>query len=255
MNILISNDDGIHAQGIKQLVKAAENVGNITVIAPDRERSTCGHGLTVDSPLRVIEFDNRTYACSGTPADCVLIGLGHFMKDKRPDLVISGINHGANLGQDHFYSGTVAAAREAAIRGIPGIAISLAVQSKDSQNYFDKAAEFIQKFLTHKLYMYIPYMHVLNVNVPNIEPEKIAGVKYAHGGFQKWTEEVTERVDTRGRKYYWIGGQYDGHAPMEGSDCNAISEGFISVELKNLSEVLTTSAEDVEALVKGLQKI
>ena len=140
MKILISNDDGVHADGIHFLNEELKKSFNTLVIAPHRERSSCGHGISLGEPLRVEKVKDSVFNCSGLPADCVLVGVGQLMKDDLPDIVISGINHGANLGQDRFYSGTIAAAREGAFRGFPSIAISLVTQSIKDVEHFEVAS-------------------------------------------------------------------------------------------------------------------
>jgi 5'-nucleotidase len=233
MNILLSNDDGVHAQGINILNDELSKSFSTIVIAPDKERSSCGHGITLGDPIRVKEIKKDIYSCSGFPADCILIGIGSTMKDVRPDLVISGINHGANLGQDRFYSGTIAAAREAAFRGLKSIAVSLVTKSLKDVEHFDTASEFVSDLVNSGIHKLIPEMCVLNINVPNVSWENVAGLKYTYAGFQNYTEEVVERVDTRGRKYFWVGGMHNGHISLEGSDCNALAENCISVNLQN----------------------
>jgi 5'-nucleotidase len=236
MRILISNDDGVQAQGINILNDELLKKFQTVVIAPAGERSSCGHGITLGEPIRVKEVKENIYSCSGYPADCILIGLGNHMKDNKPDLVISGINHGANLGQDRFYSGTIAAAREACFRGIKSIAVSLVTKSIKDVEHFDVAAEFVSELVGNHIHDYIPELCVLNINVPNISWEKVAGVKLVFAGFQNYTEEVVERIDTRGRQYYWVGGTHQGFTSIEGSDCNAVEEGFITLNLQNHSE-------------------
>lgn len=234
MHILISNDDGVHATGINFLKEELAKDFEVTTIAPNQERSSCGHGITLGEPIRVSNAGKNTYACTGYPADCVLIGVGHVCKDNRPDLVVSGINHGANLGQDRYYSGTIAAAREGAFRGVPAIAVSLVTQSIKDVEHFDVASEFISDLVKKDIHKLIPEMTVLNINVPNLPWEKIAGVKVTRTGFQKYSEEVVERVDTRGRNYYWVGGTYRGYEETPGTDCYEVYNGYISVNLQSL---------------------
>jgi len=257
MKILISNDDGATAQGIKflntELLKKHETI----VVAPSKDRSGCSHGITLGEPIRVNKISANVYDCTGYPADCVLIGLGKFYKDQKPDLLVSGINHGANLGQDRFYSGTIAAAREAAFRGIPSIAISLVTKSIKDLEHFEVAANFITKLIDLGIKDLIPQFSVLNINVPNLPAEEITGVEYATSGFQLYSEEIIEREDGRGRKYYWVGGTYQGHSDIEGSDCNTTSSGKISIDLQSLF-ISETTSEDIKKLkgfIKKLEKI
>jgi len=234
MHILISNDDGIHASGINFLKDELAKDFQVTTIAPNQERSSCGHGITLGEPIRVKKTSKNTYSCTGFPADCVLIGVGHICKDDRPGLVVSGINHGANLGQDRYYSGTIAAAREGSFRGVPAIAVSLVTQNIKDVEHFDVAAKFVAKLVKNDIHKIIPEMTVLNINVPNLPMEKIAGVKVTRSGFQKYSEEVVERVDTRGRNYYWVGGTYRGYEEIPGTDCYEVYNGYISVNLQSL---------------------
>ena len=234
MKILISNDDGVNALGIISLAESLEQDHEVTVIAPSKERSSCGHGISLGEPLRLTKFRENVYACTGTPADCILVGIGQVFKESKPDLIVSGINHGANLGQDRYYSGTIAAAREASFRGIPSIAVSL-ITGPNGGEGFNIAANFIAKLIKHGVHKIIPELSVLNVNVPDIPEEQIAGVKVTFAGFQLYSEEVVERVDTRGKSYYWVGGTYDGHKDIAGSDCNAVFENYISVNLQSLN--------------------
>ena len=168
MHLLISNDDGVQAQGINFLKDELAKNYKVTTIAPDSERSGCGHGLTLGAPIRVKSVGEDVFSCSGYPADCILVGVGHILKDKRPDLIISGINHGANLGQDRFYSGTMAAAREAVFRGIPAIGLSLVTKSIKDVEHFETVCFYISKLLELKIHEVIPTMCALNINVPNM---------------------------------------------------------------------------------------
>ena len=247
MKILVSNDDGYKALGINFLTKELEKQHYVTVIAPDAERSSCGHGITLGEPLRVKKISTSKYSCSGYPADCILIGIGNILKDDRPDIVVSGINHGANLGQDRYYSGTIAAAREAAFRGIPSIAVSLVTKNIKDVEHFDVAAEFISRLLSLNIQNLIPKYTVLNVNIPNLPGNKITGVKYTTPGIQNYSEEVIEREDNRGKSYFWVGGTYQGHEDIPGSDCNEVNKGFISL---NLQDLTGKEVNDEEKLLK-----
>lgn len=255
MNILISNDDGIEAAGIDFLKHALEKKHNVTVIAPDKERSSCGHGITLGEPIRVKQKGKNAYACSGFPADCVLIGLGHILKDKRPDLVISGINHGANLGQDRYYSGTIAAAREAAFRGIPSLAVSLVTATWKDVEHFDVAAEYICDLLDAGIHEMIPEMSLLNINVPNCPRAEIAGVKYTLPGYQNYSEEVIERVDGRGKTYFWVGGTYKGWQNIAGTDCEAVFNNYVSINLQCLQGKEVQDVQKLEDLKEKIQKL
>lgn len=253
MKILISNDDGIHANGINFLNVELKKSHDTVVIAPHKERSSCGHGISLGEALRVNQIKENYYDCSGFPADCVLVGVGNLCKNDLPDLFVSGINHGANLGQDRFYSGTIAAAREASFRGIPAIAVSLVTKGLKDLEHFDVAARFVKKLIDNKVKDLIAPMTVLNVNVPNVAQEEIAGVKVTFAGFQQYSEEVIERVDTRGRNYYWVGGTYQGHKDLPGSDCNAVEEKYISLNLQSLGDGERAVTKELEEFVKKLE--
>ncbi|MCB9060866.1 MAG: 5'/3'-nucleotidase SurE [Halobacteriovoraceae bacterium] len=237
MRILLSNDDGVYAPGINTLKNRLKAKYDLNVIAPLEERSTTGHTLTLDQPLRLEAIEENVYGCSGHPADCVLMGVGHLFVDKRPDIVVSGINRGANLGQDIYYSGTCAAAREAVYRGLPAIAVSSAMSfypNPNEKEHFHVAALVLDIFLSMiDLSQIRPYLF-LNINIPNIDIEKIKGVKLTRPGFRYYSEQIEERTDFRGRSYYWIGGVYEGFRKIENSDCDAIDDQYVSLSVIDL---------------------
>lgn len=240
LNILISNDDGVHAPGINILFEVLKDIANVTMVAPLEERSTTGHTLTLDHPLRITNISEGVYGCSGYPADCALMGIASILKDTKVDLFISGINRGANLGQDIYYSGTVAAAREATFRGIPSIAVSSTMDfqsnHKPKDEYFYTAANFIKKLVLKDIHTQISPMNVLNINVPDVLEHEIKGAEVATLGFRRYSEDIQDRVDFRKREYYWIGGVYEGHDKKDGSDCSVIDQGKISLTSLNLLE-------------------
>jgi 5'-nucleotidase len=233
MNILICNDDGVYASGIKILRDYLKEIANVTVVAPLEERSTTGHTLTLDHPLRIVEIEENVFGCSGYPADCSLMGITEIMKSEKPDLVVSGINRGANLGQDIFYSGTVAAAREAAFRDIKAIGVSSIIgfgsRVNSNEEHYETAAEFIRELILSKIYEKLPTRAMLNVNVPNLPKNNIKGIKASEIGFRYYSEEILKREDFRKREYYWIGGVYEGYDDIPYSDCNVVQEDCISV--------------------------
>ncbi len=245
LNIVISNDDGVYAPGINILFEVLSEIANVTMVAPLEERSTTGHTLTLDHPLRVVKIKENIYGCSGYPADCALMGFGHLVDKSKVDLFISGINRGANLGQDIYYSGTVAAAREATFHNIPSISVSSAMDfasiKKPNNEYFYTAARFIKKLVLANIHEYISPMTVININVPEVMEDKIKGVEVTHLGFRKYSENIDKRTDFRNREYYWIGGNYNGHNNDIGSDCSTIDEGKISLTPLNL---LAENAEE-----------
>jgi 5'-nucleotidase len=259
MNILLTNDDGVHAIGLKILRETLSSIANVVVVAPLEERSTTGHTLTLDHTLRMVEIEKDIYGCSGYPADCALMGVAHIFKKRgqKPDLVISGINRGANLGQDIFYSGTVAAAREAAFRNIPSISVSSCMDFKDQGNnqmFYYTASNFIKTLVESNISKVIPPMSLLNINVPWSEDTKISGVRVTKLGFRHYSEDISERVDFRGRNYYWIGGVYEGFGNYPDSDCQAIEENLISVSPIKLIDYETKEGEFFEQTKNFLTK-
>ena len=209
LNLLVSNDDGIFSSGVRTLANTLAKAGHeVTVVCPDRERSATGHGLTLHRPLRAEIVESvflpsvTAWSCSGTPADCVKFAL-HAVMNSRPDFVLSGINHGPNLGTDVLYSGTVSAAMEGAIEGIPSLAISLA--SFSSQN-FQVAADFICSLIPKLKKGKITPATLLNINVP-VNSEVPAGVKLTRQGLRRYVENFEKRYDPRGKSYYWLVGE------------------------------------------------
>jgi 5'-nucleotidase len=229
MRILLANDDGVMAPGIRSLYKELSPVFDTTIIAPHEERSTTGHSLSLDKPLRLERLEDNIYGCSGFPGDCVLMGLGHVMKSNRPDVVVSGINRGANLGQDLYYSGTIAAAREAAFHQVPSIAVSLVFNSVNEVHRYEVAATFIKWSLESGLHKFCKPYTLINVNVPNIPIEEIRGCKFSEIGFRRYSEEIHARMDARNREYFWIAGHYEGYNENPESDCQAVKDGFIAI--------------------------
>ena len=234
MKILISNDDGIMAEGIKALATELSKEHDVYVIAPDRERSAAGHSLTLHTPIRVEELEakfgaKRIWITSGTPGDCVKIGINAILsEEEKPDIIISGINHGPNLGTDILYSGTVSCAMEGAMMGYPSIAVSLASMTSDSE-CFKNAAVFIAKFL-HKVKEFpFPKKSILNVNVPGIPPEDFAGISITRLGGKMFTDEYDKRVDPRGKVYYWMAGELIRHCENDDSDINALRWNKVSI--------------------------
>jgi 5'-nucleotidase len=231
MKVLLSNDDGTFADGLVSLQKAliAEGI-DTTVVGPEREQSTKGHSLTLHKPLRIREVGEKHYSVSGTPADCVYIATQHILKEK-PDLLISGINRGANLGQDIFYSGTVAAAREGCLLDITSLAISLvsSFHPKEKTFHWDSACRFVTGFLPKYLMNPLPPLHVLNINVPNLPQSQIKGIRVTSQGRRHYTRTVVESMDPRLKKYYWIGGHFEKHDELGDSDCEVVDNGYIAL--------------------------
>ena len=224
--ILISNDDGYVSEGLRALVEAVSPLGEVWVVAPEAEQSASSHAISIHRPLRIREVRERWYAIDGTPTDCSYIAINHLMKHGRPQLMLSGINHGPNLADDVTYSGTVAAAMEASILGVPAIAFSLV--SRGGGMDFAPAARFAHRLAEAALGQELPANLLLNVNIPGgIEPSSYAVTRL---GKHSYGVEVVEKVDPRGRKYYWIGGNEYQHDDIPGSDCNAVlRDGIVSV--------------------------
>jgi 5'-nucleotidase len=225
MKILVTNDDGVSSEGLRTLAQTVETLGEVYVVAPDRERSATAHSLTLHRPLRVEAISPRVYAVDGTPVDCINLAV-YGILENHPDLVISGINNGPNLGEDLVYSGTVSAAFEATFLGIPAFAISLAAR-KDFQ--YQVAADFALKVATYIIQGELPQDTFLNINVPNVGHDEIRSYKITHQGKRVFADAVVEKVDPRGKKYYWIGGGDQGFQEIEGTDFHAIANHYISI--------------------------
>lgn len=229
MKILISNDDGIDALGIYELTKAMKEIGDVTVVAPQTEQSAVGHAITMKFPLRVKEhYKDGTlfgYAVDGTPADCIKIGIRNIM-DSPPDIVISGINHGSNTAINIIYSGTVSAAREAAIMNVPAIAVSV---TSHEAVHFDFAAKLTQELVKQIIKKGLVNGTMLNVNVPNLSYNEIKGVLVTKPGKSKWDDIYEKRIDPYGIDYYWLTGKlFDIDNNMDTDQC-AIKNNFATV--------------------------
>ena len=228
--ILITNDDGIYSAGIFALWRAMKEIGNPIVVAPDKERSSVSHAITITSPLRLKKINRAEgfegYAVSGTPADCVKLSIKSLYKKKPPDIIISGINRGGNMGENIIYSGTVSAAAEGANFGIPSIAISLA---SDKTDYFDLSKTSAKKIVRHVIKNGMPKGTLLNVNIPYCKQKEISGFKFTRQGNQYFKDKYIERVDPQNQKYYWIKGEvYDEDESIE-QDGKAVSKNYISI--------------------------
>jgi 5'-nucleotidase len=235
-HVLITNDDGVHRRGIQCLADIAAQVfDRVTVVAPASEMSGVSHGITLTRPLRSRKHANGYYSVDGTPADCVITALGYMCAEDPPDLVLSGINHGPNLGHDVFYSGTVAGAREGFIKGVPAVAFSLA---RPRETSFDAVSPIVRNILEQVRRLGVPAETMLNVNIP--EPEDGAefswcGVKGVRGlrtttlGHRTYTDNIDRREDPRGSEYFWIGGAMPVLHHGEGTDCGAILDGYVSM--------------------------
>lgn len=231
MKILLTNDDSIRAEGLATLWSALKDIADVVVVAPDRERSGTGHGITMDVPLRaenVSLFEGHGWMVNGTPADCVKLAVNCLLKEE-PDLIIAGINRGPNLGIDVFYSGTVSGAMEGTILGFPSIAVSVASFDKPKYSY---AADFIKKLAPRLLEQYSLRDILLNINIPSLPPEEIRGVNITRLGSRKYVNSFDTRVDPWGRVYYWLGGDVvDNDDETEGKDTDiaTIREQKVSI--------------------------
>ncbi len=229
MNILVSNDDGIDSPGIFALVSTLKEIGVVTVVAPLMEQSAVGHAITMQVPLRVIKYQKNGeffgYAVDGTPADCVKMGIKNIMKIP-PDIVISGINHGSNTAINIIYSGTVSAAREAAIMDIPSIAISLTNNSSRDFRFAAKVARMLAEEIAGKE---LPVGTLLNVNVPDIPEDRIEGILLTRQGKSKWDDVYEQRKDPSGRDYYWLTGILKEVDTEIETDQAAIKKNYVSV--------------------------
>ena len=250
-HILLTNDDGIHAPGLQMLFKKSRKLGKTTVIAPEHDNSAASHSLTMNRPLRVREIAENIYAINGTPTDCVTIGIGKILAQK-PDLVISGINPGPNLGDDVSYSGTVSAAIESTMLGIPAIAVSLAAESDPL--YYKTAVDFSVRLAEIILVKGLPRDTLLNVNVPNTDPDRINGIAFTRRGRRLYEDAIKETFDPWGRKHYWIGGGTPSFDADEDTDSAAISVNKISITPMHLDptnyEALTFMQNEWADLLK-----
>jgi len=221
--ILVTNDDGIFSEGIKLLAAALKGIAEVVVVAPDREQSAAGHSLTLHRPLRLRRIEERWYAVDGTPTDCVNLAVLWLLEEGgRPDLVVSGINFGSNLGDDVTYSGTVSATFEGTLLGIPSVAFSQEISEHFS---FARAASFAREFVASLLAEPLPPDLLLNVNIP---ADEIRGVRWTRLGSRRYRQSVVEKEDPRGRKYYWIAGTPE-WKEEQGTDYAALAMGYVSV--------------------------
>ena len=239
--ILVCNDDGIHSEGLAVLADCLETLGEVYVVGPDRERSAAGHSLTLHRPLRVSEVGTRRYTVDGTPTDCVNLAINRILP-RRPRVVVAGINKGANLGEDITYSGTVSAAMEGTLLGIPSIAVSLGGRD---QFDFRASGAFSKALVGQVLSQGLPRDTLFNVNVPKGPPEKVSTWVFTRQGRRQYGNGVVEKVDPRGRKYYWIGGDELSFIEEDGTDFAAITRGVISITPIHLDLTNHSSFEEL----------
>ncbi|MFO1258898.1 MAG: 5'/3'-nucleotidase SurE [Gammaproteobacteria bacterium] len=227
MRILVSNDDGVNAIGLKVLADALSSLGEVTVIAPDRDRSGSSNSLTIENPVRISKLENGFFAVTGTPTDCVHLGITAWMKN-RPDLVVSGINSGPNLGDDVFYSGTVAAAIEARFFDIPAIAISMGARYPEKHQY-EVAGRVAQELVKQVSLESFLKPVLINVNVPDLEFEAIKGYQVVRLGNRHRAERTIQSEDPRGHEVYWIGAAGPEQDAGPGTDFHAIKSGYVTI--------------------------
>lgn len=225
MRILVTNDDGVYAPGIQALAKALSEIGEVVIVAPDRDRSGASHSLTLSNPLKVTHIEENIISVQGTPTDCVHLALTGLL-DKVPDIVVSGINAGANMGDDVIYSGTVGAAMEGRFLGLPAIAISLL---EGEHHYYETAAIVARRLINDLKSNKLDNTMVLNVNVPDVLIEDLEGYEITRLGSRHCAEPAIEQIDPRGRKIYWIGTVGNENDAGEGTDFHAVRENKVSI--------------------------
>ncbi|QEH17265.1 5'/3'-nucleotidase SurE [Histophilus somni] len=223
MHILLSNDDGIQAEGIKTLAKELRKFAQVTVVAPDRNRSAASSSLTLVEPLRPMKLDNGDYSINGTPADCVHLALNGFLSGQI-DLVVSGINAGVNLGDDVIYSGTVAAALEGRHLSLPAIAVSL-----DGRQHYESAAIIVSQLIPKLYGQLLKNREIININVPDLPYSEIKGIKVCHLGYRAAAADIIKQKDPRGEEIYWIGPIGLAENESEGTDFHAVKNGYVSI--------------------------
>jgi 5'-nucleotidase len=242
--ILVTNDDGVYSPGIQLLAKRLREIDTVVIVAPDRERSAAGHSMTLHRPLLIEELREAMYSVNGTPTDCVNIAVKGLLKEV-PRLVVSGINKGPNLGDDVTYSGTVAGAIEGLLLGIPSFAVSLAARE---DFLFAEAAEVALRTAEKILKDGLPGGTLLNVNVPNLPVSAMQGTKITRLGKRIYHQMTVERVDPRGKKYYWIGGGEPDWEREEGTDLDAVDRKFVSITPLHLDMTDYASFDRLRAL-------
>lgn len=245
MKILVSNDDGYLATGIRALTEALEQIADVVVVAPDRNRSAASNSLTLSDPLRISRTGEKRFRVNGTPSDCVHLALTGFLEEE-PDLVVSGINHGANLGDDVIYSGTVAAATEGRFLGFPSIAVSLVGRDL---THFDTAARVAAELVQRLGERTLPSDFILNVNVPDLPYAELTGMEVTRLGFRHKSEPVVQSVDPHGRTIYWVGPAGPGQDSDEGTDFAALERGAVAI---TPLKVDLTRHEALDALAEWL---
>src|SRR5579883_498438 len=250
MRVLVSNDDGVEAPGIAVLAKTLSVAGEVIIVAPDRDRSGASNSLTLDQPIRVTKLDENRYRVAGTPTDCVHLALCG-MLEKDPDIVVSGINNSANLGDDVIYSGTVSAAMEGRFLGLPAIAVSLVAEDHRG-THFDSAARAVLLLTKRLLVDPLPADTILNVNVPDRDWHEIRGFEVTRLGRRHRSEPCIAQKDPRGRQVYWIGPAGDADDAGPGTDFDAVRRGFVSVTPIHVDLTRFSALDKVSSWIGGL---
>ncbi len=243
MKILLSNDDGYLADGLAALAGAVGELAETITVAPDRNQSGASHSLTLDVPLRAGQTEGGVYYVTGTPTDCVHLAITGLL-DEEPDMVVSGINHGSNLGDDVLYSGTVAAAIEGRFLGLPAIAVSLC---GEELNHFDTAARAVKEILQRLIAEPLPADTILNINVPDIPWDEVQGYKSTRLGFRHRSEQVVKMADPKGKPVYWVGPAGAGQDAGPGTDFHAVEQGYVSVTPLQVDLTRHGSVPDIAA--------
>ena len=247
LKILISNDDGYRAEGLQHLVSSLRSLAEITVVAPERNRSGASNSLTLDVPLRVTRYDERAYYINGTPTDCVHMAISGLFEDEH-DMVVSGINDGANLGDDTLYSGTVAAAVEGRFLGLPAIAVSLV---NKGGNHFATAARVAAELVMRLQKTPLDSATILNVNVPDIPYEQLQGTQVTRLGFRHRSEPVIRSVDPKGKEVFWVGPAGAEQDAGPGTDFHAIANGYVSITPLQTDLTRHAMLDDLNDWLKG----
>ena len=228
--ILITNDDGYNSKGIKALINAVKNLGKILIVAPDSPQSGMGHAISVNKPIRCYKtnfFDSvEAYCCTGTPVDCIKMGL-YLLKDKKPDLILSGINHGSNVSTNILYSGTMSAAVEGALSGIPSVGYSLTDYSEDAD--FQYSEKIVQTISIKVIKEGLKKGTCLNVNIPNIKENQIKGIKVCRQGRAFWDDTFDHRKDPLGKDYYWLTGSFSSKEQALDTDINYLENNYVTI--------------------------
>lgn len=248
MRILCTNDDGYLAVGIGVLSKAAAEFGDVTIVAPDREQSATSHSLTLHHPLRARHASDGGYVVDGTPTDCVILAVNELL-DERPDICLSGINHGPNMGEDVLYSGTVAAAMEATVLGIPAIAVSYTGSGDGLEGWGSVVGSVLEGILKQDRF---PAHTLFNVNLPPVPASEVKGIRVTSLGQRRYSDMITRALDPSGREYYWIGGGEMSWSGAPDSDFGAVQEGYVSVTPLHLDLTDYGLLEEIRSWQLGL---